>query len=73
MYLPEIIIPDLYVNAKEFRCNADDIADAIGLVVAAKLKTQGMCETIPEQPQMDANGLYMRLTVPKKIITSSIG
>lgn len=63
-YLPQIKIPDLYAKAKEFRCNADDLADAIGLAVAARLKTQGMCETIPEQPQMDATGLYMRLTVP---------
>ncbi|MCR5507480.1 MAG: DUF429 domain-containing protein [Lachnospiraceae bacterium] len=66
-YLPGIRIPDLYVKAKEFRCNADDLADAIGLAVAARLKTQGMCETIPEQPQMDASGLYMRLTIPKTI------
>jgi hypothetical protein len=27
-----------------------------------------MCETIPEQPEIDENGLYMRLTVPKKTI-----
>jgi predicted RNase H-like nuclease len=67
-YLPGIIIPDLYEKAKEFKCNADDLADAIGLSIAARLKTQGMCETIPEQPEIDENGLYMRLTVPKKTI-----
>ncbi len=66
-YLPGIMIPDLYVKAKEFKCNADDLADAIGLAVAARLKTQGMCETIPEEPEMDSKGLYMRLTVPKPI------
>lgn len=64
-FLPGIKIPDLYVKAKEFKCNADDLADAIGLAVVARLKTQGMCETIPENPEMDSNGLYMRLTVPK--------
>ena len=67
-YLPGSIIPDLYEKAKEFKCNADDLADAIGLSIAARLKTQGMCETIPEQPEIDENGLYMRLTVPKKTI-----
>ena len=56
-----------YVEIKS-KCNADDLADAIGLSIAARLKTQGMCETIPEQPEIDENGLYMRLTVPKKTI-----
>ena len=66
-YLPGIMIPDLYVKAKEFKCNADDLADAIGLAVAARLKIQGMCETILEEPEMDSNGLYMKLTIPKPI------
>ena len=65
--MPGIMIPDLYVKAKEFKCNADDLADAIGLAVAARLKIQGMCETIPEEPEMDSNGLYMKLTIPKPI------
>lgn len=66
-YMPGNRIPDLYAKAKELKCNADDLADAICLAVAARLKTQGMCETIPDQPQMDERGLYMRLTVPKPI------
>ncbi len=70
-YLPGIKIPDLYVKAKEYRCNVDDLADAIGLAVAARLKTLGMCDTIPEQPPKDANGLYMRLTVPKTISSNA--
>ena len=63
---PKIKVPDLFIKAKELKCNADDLADAICLAMTAKLKKQGMCETIPEHPEMDANGLYMRLTVPKK-------
>ena len=65
-HIPGIGIPDLYVKAKELRCNVDDIADAICLAVTAKLKSEGLCETIPESPEMDNNGLYMKLTVPKK-------
>lgn len=67
-YIPGIGIPDLYVKAKELRCNVDDIADAICLAVTAKLKFGGLCETIPENPEMDNNGLYMRFTAPKKAV-----
>lgn len=65
-HIPGIRIPDLYVKAKELRCNVDDIVDAICLAVTAKLKTEGHCETIPESPEMDSSGLYMKLTVPQK-------
>ena len=71
-YIPGIRIPDLYVKAKELRCNVDDIADAICLAVTAKLKSEGLCETIPESPEMDNNGLYMKLIVPKKAVKSEI-
>ena len=70
--IPGIRIPDLYVKAKELRCNVDDIADAICLAVTAKLKSEDLCETIPESPEMDNNGLYMKLTVPKKAVKSEI-
>ena len=30
-----------------------------------RLKEQGLCETIPKEPEMDEKGLYMKLTVPK--------
>lgn len=65
-HIPGIVIPDLYVKAKELRCNVDDIADAVCLAVTAKLKSEGLCATIPESPEMDSNGLYMKLTVPKE-------
>ena len=67
--IPGIHIPDLNEKALELKCNADDLADAICLAVTAKLKSLGMCETIPEQPDVDANGLLMKLTVPKKSVS----
>ncbi|MBE5860830.1 MAG: DUF429 domain-containing protein [Butyrivibrio sp.] len=71
-FIPGIKIPDLYAKAKDLRCNVDDIADAICLAVTAKLKLEGLCETIPENPQMDSNGLYMKLTVPKKAVSNGM-
>ncbi len=53
-------------TAKELRCNPDDLLDAVCLAVTAALSAQGMCETIPEEPEKDENGLYMKLTIPKK-------
>ncbi len=65
-YLTHIKLPDLYEKARELRCQPDDLADAICLCIAAALKEQGLCETIPEEPEKDEKGLYMKLTVPKK-------
>ena len=64
-YLTNIKLPDLYEKARELRCQPDDLADAICLCIAAALKEQGLCETIPKEPEMDEKGLYMKLTVPK--------
>lgn len=71
-YIPGIDIPNLYIKAKDLRCNVDDIADAICLAVTAKLKSEDLCETIPENPQMDTNGLYMKLTVPKRAVSNEM-
>ncbi len=71
-FLPGTMVPDLYDKAKELKCNADDLADAICLAVTARLKTQGLCETIPDQPEKDSNGLYMKLTVPLKDAKSNM-
>ena len=46
----------------------DDLLDAACLAVTAALAADGMCETIPVEPEQDENGLYMKLTIPKKII-----
>lgn len=64
-FLPDIKWPDLYEKAREFRCQPDDLADAVCLCIAAALKEQGLCETIPAKPEKDEKGLFMQLTVPK--------
>lgn len=56
----------IYGKAKELKCNQDDLIDAICLAVTGALYTHGQCETIPEKPEPDENGLLMQLTVPKK-------
>ncbi len=64
--LPGIPMPDWIAKARELNCNIDDLLDAVCLAVTGKLMKQGYCETLPEDPQKDACGLYMRLTVPQK-------
>ena len=39
--------------------------DAACLAAAAAMHAHGMCETIPENPEQDDTGLYMKFTVPK--------
>jgi len=65
-YLPKIHLSGLREKAKELKCNSDDLLDAVCLAVTAALSAQGQCETIPPEPEQDATGLYMKLTVPKK-------
>ena len=67
-YLPGESFSGMGDRAKELRCNPDDLLDAICLAVTAALASQGMCETIPAEPEQDDNGLYMKLTIPKKNI-----
>lgn len=68
-YLPGIIWPDLYNQAKELGCKPDDLVDAICLSVTAVLKAHGKCETIPEKPEPDEKGLCMQLTIPTKDVS----
>ena len=65
-YLPKKHLSGLREKAKELKCNPDDLLDAVCLAVTAALSAQGQCETIPPEPEQDATGLYMKLTVPKK-------
>ena len=58
--------------AKKLRCNPDDMLDAACLAVTAALAAGGMCETIPSEPEQDENGLYMKLTIPKRIIGAPV-
>ncbi len=67
-YLPREDFSGLWKRAKELKCNPDDLLDAVCLAVTAALAAGGMCETIPAEPEKDENGLYMKLTVPKKNI-----
>ena len=40
--------------------------DAVCLAVTGALYAHGLYETIPENPDKDAHGLEMKMTVPKK-------
>ncbi len=66
-YLPDLSVEGLRSKAKELKCNIDDVVDATCLAVTASLAARGQCETIPACPEQDERGLYMRLTVPKKL------
>ncbi len=67
-YLLRESFSGMWDRAKEFRCNPDDLLDAVCLAVTAALAAQDMCETIPSEPEQDDTGLYMKLTIPKKNI-----
>ena len=65
-YLEKDDTTGLWERAKEYRCNPDDLMDAVCLSVAGALHAHGLSETIPEKPEPDENGLYMQLIVPRK-------
>ena len=65
-YVPMIVITDILQKAKQYKCNADDIVDALCLAVTANLNVQGKAEPIPARPQKDAMGLEMQMIIPKK-------
>ena len=67
-YLPGKDFSGMWEMAKKLKCNPDDLLDAACLAVTAALAAGGMCETIPSDPEQDENGLYMKLTIPKKIV-----
>ena len=65
-YLDEKNLSGMYDKAKALKCNQDDLIDAICLAVSGAMHAHGQCETIPENPERDENGLLMQLTVPLK-------
>ena len=71
-YLPGKDLSGMWEMAKKLRCNPDDMLDAACLAVTAALAAGGMCETIPSEPEQDENGLYMKLTIPKRIIGAPV-
>lgn len=65
-YLPEITEDYVYREAKQLRCNADDIVDAIVLSITANFAAHGKTDVIPEAVQEDETGLKMQMTIPQK-------
>lgn len=64
-YLPGKTLTGFREKAKEFKCNPDDLLDAVCLAVTVALSAYGMCETIPENPEPDDKWLYMKMTIPR--------
>lgn len=69
---------DVRKLATDCKCKPDDILDAIVLAVTARMKAQGMCDTLsankanPSNPPTDARGLRMQMVVPKEKSQSQI-
>ncbi len=64
-FLPNITKADVAAAAKRFKCNVDDIIDAICLAVTANIVYQGNYDTIPNHPMKDETGLLMQMVIPK--------
>ena len=67
-YLGRKHLSYFYDEAKELQCKPDDMMDAVCLAVTGALYAHGLCETIPANPERDAHGLEMKMTVPKKVL-----
>ena len=57
---------EIMLNVKKFRCNVDDIIDAICLVVTANLVVQRQYEVIPMESMIDDTGILIQMSIPKK-------
>lgn len=64
-YLPELNVESVTDFAHKLACNADDVVDAIVLMVTGNLNVQGSCEIIPENVQEDEMGLRMQMIIPR--------
>ena len=64
--LDEEKLHGMYEQARELGCKQDDLLDAICLAITGALYAHGQYETIPDKPELDAQGLLMQLIVPKK-------
>jgi len=65
-YLPDLEQDFVLTQAKLYKCNPDDVVDAICLAVSANLVFQGQSEILPEQPMKNNEGILMRLTIPSE-------
>ncbi len=63
-YLPGKHLKELWENAKAYKCKPDDLLDAACLAVTGAFHAHGMSAVIPDDPEQDDTGLYMKLTVP---------
>ncbi len=64
-YITDLSLKKILLAAKNFKCNVDDIVDAICLSVTANLAEQGEYQVIPEYPMEDATDLKMQMIIPK--------
>lgn len=64
-YVPVVSETLILQKTKQYKCNADDIVDAVCLAVTANLNLQGKAEPIPAKPQKDRMGLEMQMIIPK--------
>lgn len=64
-FLPDLTCQFITDKAKELKCKADDIADAICLAIAANFDLQGKSKAIPQVVSLDDNGLRMQMVIPK--------
>ncbi|MGN0485501.1 MAG: DUF429 domain-containing protein [Lachnospiraceae bacterium] len=71
-YLPNLSEEFVTEKAKERKCNADDILDAICLAVTANLDLQSETEVLPKQVMTDDHGLRMQMIIPKRKVYTTI-
>lgn len=70
-YLPGFGKNIVLEKSKEFKCNKDDIIDAVCLAVTGRLSAVGKAESIPEEPLKDRTGLRMQMVIPKEGVSMS--
>ena len=66
-FLPKLTQNYVLQLAKMYKCNADDIIDAICLAITGNLNLQGRGETIPKNPMTDEMGMVMQMIIPLAI------
>lgn len=64
-YLPELSYDVILSLAKQLRCMADDIVDAVCLAVVGIFVTENQYDTVPSDPMPDETGLLMRIVFPR--------
>lgn len=65
-YLDPKELRGIRTKARALECNPDDVLDAVCLAVVASLMAQDRCESVPKEPEEDANGLLMQMIIPKE-------